>query len=146
MDYRLLADIVVSLHVGYVACVVFGLALILVGKARGWRWTTNRWFRLVHLAMIAGVVLRAALWEECPLTWWERDLRVAAGQVNADGEVTFVGSPVGKVLHDLIHPDTQTVPTWVYLPLYSTFGLLILGAFWLSPVNWRPRRDGPPGP
>lgn len=128
MPYQLLADVVVALHVGYVACVVFGLLLILVGKARGWQWVRNRWFRGVHLAMIVGVVLRALIWTECPLTWWEADLRELAGQVN------FEGSPVGKVLHDLIHPS---LPLWVFPVVYVLFGGLIVGAFWLVPVRWR---------
>jgi hypothetical protein len=128
MDYRLLADIVVAIHVGYVACVVFGLLIILVGKAAGWKWVTNRWFRLVHLLMIVGVVIRALIWSECPLTWWERDLRALAGQEH------FEGSPVGHILHDLIHPD---LPMWIFPIVYSLFGLLVIGAFWLVPVNWR---------
>jgi hypothetical protein len=138
MPYRLLADIVVALHVGYVACVVLGLVLILVGKTRGWRWVTNRWFRTIHLIMIVGVVIRALIWAECPLTWWERDLRELAHQSD------FEGSPVGRVLHDLIHPDPEKVPLWVYPPIYAAFGLLILSTFWLVPVNWRPGRKAEP--
>lgn len=130
MLYRTLADVIAGLHVAYVACVVFGLLLILVGHALGWKWVSNRWFRLVHLAMIVGVVIRALIWTECPLTWWERDLRDLAGQVN------FEGSPVGKVLHDLIHPD---LPLWIFPIVYAAFGLLIVAAFWIAPVNWRSR-------
>ncbi|MFM7151498.1 MAG: DUF2784 domain-containing protein, partial [Gemmataceae bacterium] len=97
----------------------------------------NRWFRGIHLAMIAGVLLRAIVWTECPLTWWERDLRELAGQEN------FEGSPVGKVLHDLIHPD---LPLWVFPLVYSLFGLLILAAAWYVPVQWsrKPARSSGP--
>lgn len=130
MDYRLLADLVVALHVGYVACVVLGLIVILVGRVLHWHWVANRWFRLLHLAMIVGVILRASIWSECPLTWWERDLRELAGQEN------FEGSPLGKVLHDLIHPD---LPLWVFPVVYVIFGGLIVAAFWLVPVQWRAR-------
>jgi hypothetical protein len=128
VDYRLLADIVVAAHVGYVACVVVGLVLILAGRFLGWKWVANRWFRSIHLAMIVGVIIRAMVWDECPLTWWERDLRSLAGQQD------FEGSALGRVLHDLIHPD---LPMWVFPVVYILFGLLILAAFWLVPVNWR---------
>ncbi|MFO0878495.1 MAG: DUF2784 family protein [Gemmataceae bacterium] len=130
MTYRLLADLVVAIHVAYVAFVFFGLIGILVGHALGWTWVRHRGFRLVHLAMIVGVVLRSALWNECPLTWWERDLRELAGQVE------FEGSPIGKVLHDLIHPD---LPLWVFPVIYSLFGGLVVATLWLVPVQWRPR-------
>src|SRR5262249_9859623 len=61
MFYRWLADVVVALHVGYVACVVVGLALILLGRALAWGWVRNRWFRLAHLLLIVTVVIRAML-------------------------------------------------------------------------------------
>lgn len=128
MPYALLADLVAALHVAYVACVVFGLVLILVGRGLGWSWISNRWFRSLHLAMIVGVVLRALIWTECPLTWWERDLR---GGFEPEH---FEGSPVGKFLHDLIHPD---LPLWVFPIVYIVFAVLILSTFWLAPVNWR---------
>lgn len=134
MSDQLLADIVAAIHVGYVACVVFGLLLILAGRWLGWNWVSNRWFRLAHLAMIVGVVLRAIVWTECPLTWWERDLRGGFAPEN------FVGAPVGKFLHDLIHPE---FPHWVFFTVYAAFALLVIAAFWVAPVNWRP---APPRP
>src|SRR5262245_34129218 len=94
MDYRLLADITAGVHLAYVACVVFGLLLIVVGHFRGWKWVHNRWFRAIHLLMIVGVVIRTLVWTECPLTWWERDLRALAGQVDAEGVVSYEGSAV----------------------------------------------------
>src|SRR5262245_46781850 len=105
MNYALLADLMAGLHVAYVAVVVFGLALSLVGKALGWGWVGNRWFRLIHLAMIVGVVIRAVIWDDCPLTWWEADLRALAAEQGT------TGSRLGLFLHDLIHPTA--LPTWV---------------------------------
>ncbi len=131
MVYRFLADLTVALHVAYVAFVVLGLGLILVGRALRWQWVANRWLRTVHLAMILLVVLRALIWAECPLTTWERDFRELAGQRG------FEGSPVGHILHALIHPD---LPLWVFPAVYVFFGLLILGTFWVAPVKWRTAR------
>src|SRR5262249_54037495 len=98
MNYQLLADIVVAIHVGWVAFVGFGLLLILLGWALGWKWVGNRWFRTIHLGMISIVIVRALVWSECPLTTWERSLRQLAGQVD------FQGSQIGYFLHRLIHP------------------------------------------
>jgi hypothetical protein len=151
MIYRWLADVTAGVHFAYVCCVVFGLVAILLGKALGWQWVHNRWFRSIHLLMIVGVIIRAVFLPVCPLTTWESDLRDLAGQKN------FEGSPVGWWLHALIHPDDVGwhVPLWVFLPVYAAFGLLIVGALWLVPVHWRPKRQpldplrcvrGPDGP
>jgi len=129
--YVFLADVIAAIHVGYVLAVLVGLVLILVGKAVGWRWVGNRWFRLIHLGMIVIVILRAAIWDACPLTWWEQDLRTLGGQVD------YEGSPVGKFLHDLIHFNA---PLWVFQTAYVCFGLLVAAAFWLVPVRWREPR------
>jgi hypothetical protein len=130
--YVFFADLMAGAHLAYVLAVVVGLVLTLVGGAMGWRWVGNRWFRVIHLAMIAGVVARALLWDECPLTWWERDLRELGGQVN------YEGSSVGYLLHAAIHP-TYPIAPWVYLTVYSAFAVLVASAFWFVPVRWRSR-------
>ena len=57
--YRALADMVLVLHFTFVAFVVGGLLLILIGGFRGWRWIQNPWFRAAHLLGIAVVVVQA---------------------------------------------------------------------------------------
>src|SRR4029079_7904709 len=52
MGYRLLADLIVAIHAAYVAFVVVGLLLILIGLACGWKWVRNWWFRVAHLVAI----------------------------------------------------------------------------------------------
>src|SRR5262245_42677684 len=118
--YVFLADVIATIHAAWVFVVVFGLLFTLLGGWLGWRWAGNRWWRSIHLAMILAVILRAAIWDSCPLTWWENDLREMAGQVD------YEGSPVGKFMHDLIHPGTQNVPNWVWLPVYAVFGALVI--------------------
>jgi hypothetical protein len=54
--YRLTADLVVVVHFAFVAFVVFGLLLTLVGGVRRWSWVRNLRFRTIHLAAIAFVV------------------------------------------------------------------------------------------
>lgn len=126
MDYVLLADIVVAVHVAYVACVVFGLVFALLGKALGWEWVRNRWFRGIHLAMILGVVVRSCICTDCPLTTWENELRKWGEQVELEG--------VGYVLHVVIHPGS---PTWSYPVIYVCFAGLVIATLWWVPVSWR---------
>jgi hypothetical protein len=132
--YRWLADLVVAVHVGYVACVLLGLLVILLGGALGWRWVHNRWFRSVHLLLIVTVVVRALLTPVCPLTTWESDFAARAH------EQGFERSAVGLFLHELIHPH---LPLWVFPIIYILFALLVVGAFWLVPVRWRPGKASP---
>lgn len=77
--YLLAADAILAAHVFFVAFVVFGLLLILIGKLRAWHWVRNPWFRLAHLAAIAVVVLQSWFSVICPLTIWEMALRERAG-------------------------------------------------------------------
>ena len=133
MGYVWLADIVVAVHVAYVACVVFGLLFVFLGKALGWEWVRNRWFRGIHLAMILGVVVRTWICTDCPLTTWENVLREWGEQVELEG------SRVGYVLHTIIHPG---LPTWAYPIIYVFFAGLVVATLWIVPVVWRSPKVG----
>ena len=84
--YLLGADLLLLTHVLFVAFVVFGLVLILVGKPMKWGWVRNPWFRFAHLAAIGVVTLQAWLGVVCPLTTWEMALRRRAGDATYTGE------------------------------------------------------------
>src|SRR4051812_8704333 len=105
MGYRLLADLVVAVHFAYVAFVVVGQVLILVGLWRGWRWVRNVWFRAAHLLAIAVVAAEAVCNLPCPLTVWEQTLRELGGTPAQGG--TFVGN----LLHGLIF---YQAPEWAF--------------------------------
>lgn len=121
VHYRLLADLVLISHVSFVLFVILGLVLILTGGALRWRWVRNRWFRGLHLAAVAVVVMQAWLGVVCPLTSLENALRLPAGQA------TYPGSFITYWLHSLLY---YRAPAWVFTAIYSTFGLLVL-ASWL---------------
>src|SRR3954471_1604567 len=129
-----LADLVVAVHVGYVAFVVFGQILILVGIWRRWRWVRNRWFRTIHLLAILIVAGEALFNVTCPLTAWEAQLRERAGETVQQG--TFVG----HLLHKLIFYDA---PDWLFNVSYVLFAALVALTFWLAPPNWK-GRSAPP--
>jgi hypothetical protein len=126
--WSLLADLVVASHVGYVAFVLLGLLLVLIGGWRGWHWVRNPWFRMIHLTMIAIVVLESLLGIVCPLTTLEDYLRGRAGQTVQQG------SFLGRTLHDLIFFDA---PPWVFTCAYTTFGTLVVLTMFLIPPRRR---------
>jgi hypothetical protein len=124
--YHALADLVLIVHVLYVAFVVFGLVLIWWGGFRGWNWVRNPWFRAAHLAAIGGVVAQSWLGMECPMTTLENSLRDRAG------DPAYAGGFIAHWLHALLYYDA---PSWVFTLGYSLFGLAVM----LSLVVVRPR-------
>ena len=127
--YGFLADLVVTLHVGYVSYVVVGQLLILLGWMCGWSWVRNFWFRATHLLAMAVVVFEELADIRCPLSVWEEKLRVLASQP-VTGE-TFMG----RLLHSILFYDA---PPWVFTVGYLSFGALILLTF----IFCMPRRPG----
>ena len=136
MFYRALADLIVIIHLGYVAFVVVGEILILIGLWRHWGWVKNRWFRIAHLAAIVIIAGESLLNIDCPLTVWEARLRQWAGQQVAAG--SFVGSIIDRIL--FFH-----APDWAFAISYVAFALLVAITFWYAPPIWKYQRElGPP--
>ena len=128
----LLADIIAIIHLGYVVFVILGFILILMGIALGWKWVRNLWFRIAHLAAIAGVALEAILGVNCPLTVLEFSLRY--GVSLSSRRVSFVGELVGSVLY-------YDAPAWLFTIIYVGFALLVAITFVLAPPNRRGRQE-----
>jgi len=133
--WQALADAVLLLHLAIVVFVIGGLAAILLGHARGWRWVHGIGFRLAHLAAIGIVVGEAWFGLTCPLTTLESWLRLQAGAASYQGG--FIEHWVQRVLfYDL--------PPWVFTLAYTGFGALVAAAWWYVPPRRRQhRRDHP---
>ena len=116
----LAADVVLALHVLFVA-------FVLIGKLRGWRWVRNVWFRVAHLVAIAVVAGQAWLGIVCPLTTLEMSLRARAG------DAVYSGTFVSHWLEELLYYEA---PPWVFVMGYTAFGLMV-AASWL----WVPPRS-----
>ena len=128
MGYAFLADVIVAIHVSYVAFVVIGQLAILVGLVRRWAWVRNCWFRLAHLIAIVIVGLEAAWGVTCPLTNWENRARSLAGQSIEQG------SFVGRLLHNLLFFDCpQRYFDWAHI----VFAVIVVATFALAPPRWR---------
>jgi hypothetical protein len=132
MLYSLLADLVVGVHVAYVAYILLGIVLILAGVWRRWGWVRNPWFRLTHLAAILIVILELIFATNCPLTVLEARLRLLAGQPVS--EATFIG----RLMHYLLF---VAVPGWVAPLIYIGCGLVIGAVFAIAPPRWERGRQ-----
>ena len=126
MDYRVLADVVVAIHASYVGFVVFGLLAIISGRAMGWRWVRNPYFRILHLAAIGFVCAESILGIDCPLTTLENGLRYAGGQRGYGAD--FLGYWLDRLIFYDVAPR-------VFMLIYLAFGLLVLSTFWLVPIG-----------
>ena len=122
--YQWAADGLLIVHAGFIAFVVLGFVAILVGLMRRWSWSRNPWFRLTHVLAIAVVVAQAWLGRACPLTVWEAELRRRAGQPAYDG------SFVQYWLHRVIFYEAEP---WVFVLVYTGFGLAVLLVYLLAP-------------
>ena len=131
MNWGLLADLVMLLHTAFVAFVVLGLLLILVGAARRWLWVRNFWFRLVHMAAIGYVAAEALAGWECPLTTLEKHLRVQAG------EQPYAGDFLAHWIHRVI-PFNASIED--FMPLHVGFAILVLVTLLIVPPRWPRRR------
>jgi hypothetical protein len=130
---RILADVIVVLHVAYVAFVVLGMVAIVVGLIFHWAWVRNFWFRVIHLAMIAVVSLESLAGIACPLTTWENALRTLGGQKASKGE--FVASWMHRLIFFHAEP-------WVFTLVYCLFGAAVALTFLLGAPRWPGRRLG----
>ena len=126
--YRILADIVVTVHFAYVTFVAVGLFVTLLGGVLRWQWVRNPWFRFIHLAMIVIVVFEAWMGLTCPLTIWEHQLRTLSQQA------TYRGGFLPNLLHNAMFFDAEP---WVFTMGYTVFGLAVLLAFILVPPRVR---------
>jgi len=108
MAYRALADILVILHLGFVAFVILGGLLAL-------RWPRVAW---VHVPAAAwGALIELTGWI-CPLTPWEQTLR------RLGGEAGYSGGFVAHYLLGVLYPAGLTPSMQTLLGL-SVVGLNI---------------------
>jgi len=128
--YQLLADAVLFVHFAFVVFVVGGLAFIIAGNLRDWRWARSLLFRLAHLAAITVVVAQSWLGAACPLTAIEMWLRARAR------ETTYSGSFIEHWLQNVLYFEA---PGWVFTLVYTLFGLIVAATWWFFP----PRRNQP---
>ena len=126
-----LADAILVVHAAFVLFVVGGLLATWIGLALDRPFARNPWFRNLHLAAIAFVVLEAIAGVMCPLTVWEDALR---GQRTDSGFLQ-------RWIHAWLFWNW---PAWVFTAIYAAFGALVAWTWWRWPPRARSR--APSGP
>ncbi len=129
MWYGIAADLMVAIHVTYVAYVLLGQLAIVIAAPMKWQWARNPWFRLTHLSAIAVVAYEAVRGLRCPLTVWEEQLRALAGQT-FNGSETFMG----RILHDLLF--VENMPEIAFTIGYCGMALLVIQGLIMYPPRW----------
>jgi hypothetical protein len=120
----LVADALLVVHFLIAAFIVAGLVLVWLGAAFGSQWTTNPWFRYLHVGAIAFVAAEALAGVACPLTVWEDLLR---GSVRPE---SFVGRWVQRLLY-------YQAPEWMFTAAYVAWTAATLLTLWLVPPRRR---------
>jgi hypothetical protein len=129
MWYGFAADLMVTIHVAYVAYVIFGQLAIILAAPMKWQWARNPWFRFTHLLAIAIVAVEAIQGWPCPLTVWEGQLRELGGQA-FNGSESFMG----KLLHNILF--LENVPQLVLDTGYVATMVLVLQGLIMYPPRW----------
>jgi hypothetical protein len=125
--YLVFADIVLIVHVGFVAFVLIGLLLIWLGWWRRWNFVRNPWFRLAHLAAIGIVAAESLTGIVCPLTTWEDRLRLLAG-----GEERYAESFMQHWLHGILFYDLDER---AFTIIYVAFFICVALSLWFVPAR-----------
>jgi hypothetical protein len=128
LHFQLLADTVLLLHFGIAAFVVGGLVLVFAGNRCAWAWVNGWRFRVLHLAAVGVIVVESWMGVACPLTRLESWLRTRAG-MDAYSQ-SFIEHWVQRVLF-------YDAPSWVFISVYTLFGLLVAAAWYLYPPRYK---------
>ena len=123
MAYRLLADVVVVLHLGFVLFVLGGGVLV-------WRWPRVAWLHLPAVVWGVGIEWVGAV---CPLTPWENWLR------RQSGVAVYHGDFVERYFLPVLYPVELTRAVQVALGGLA-LALNVAVYVWLWRRRWRTRR------
>jgi hypothetical protein len=126
------ADAILAMHFGWIAFVIVGQLLIMLGIVLRWRWIRNFAFRFLHLFMMVVVALESMFAVPCPMTVWERRLRgLQPGDIL---QYTESDSLIAQYLGNLIFVDSESGPgAIVFVTAYVSFAALIIVSFLVAP-------------
>jgi len=119
MIYRVLADVLMVAHAGWILFILAGFVLTIHGF-----WNPKffeRWlFRTIHLLGILFVAALELLNKYCPLTIWENALRR-----HYDPGTDYPGSFVIGHLEELVYPEVSPLVVFVPTMLIAVFTLTV---------------------
>jgi hypothetical protein len=121
----MLAEAILAAHIAIILFNVFGLVAIPIGGLCRWRFVRIRWWRVLHLALLAAVAVQAVAGRACILTLWQ-----AASSGAATKPPPLIMSWVERLIY-------WRLPIWVFAVFYIVVFGYALALLWLVP----PRRD-----
>lgn len=119
MPYAIAADIVIVIHVLWIAFVIFGFPVFL--------WVNSTRWRLLHLAAVIWMILMQITHSICPLTYLEAWLK-SEGR----GAEVYSGKFIIETIERLIYVDTLTLEKIAWAT--GAYLALILLSFWFRPL------------
>jgi hypothetical protein len=126
--YTVMADVLLAVHAAFVVFVVSGFVIIWIGYFCGWPFVYDFRFRLAHLLAIGFVLIESLVGMVCPLTSWESQLRLQAGQ-RQDYDGSFMQHWVGRTLFYDLSEENFTM-------LYAGFFCFVVLTFWVVKPRW----------
>jgi hypothetical protein len=134
--YRILADLILLIHLLFAGFMVIGLFLIITGLVLRWRWVRNFWFRAFHLGTSFFILVQSCWGAICPLTTWENALRLRAGGA------TYPGGFIAYWLERSLYYEAAP---WVFTLSYALFGSAVLVTFLVGRprIPWAGPNGGP---
>ncbi len=116
-----LTEIIFAAHIAIILFNVFGLVAVPVGAFCGWRFVRIRWWRILHVLLLAAVAAQAIAGRACILTLWQADLAGTAAD-----RTPLIMSWVDRLIY-------WPVPIWVFVVLYIVVFGYALALLWLVP-------------
>ena len=120
-----LAAAILIAHLAVIAFNLLGLIAIPLGALLGWRFVRVRWWRLVHLGLLAVVALQALAGRACILTILHDEL-TGGGHRPEPLIMAFVNRMIFWPL-----------PLWAFTAIYVVVWLYVLALWWIVPPTAR---------
>jgi hypothetical protein len=134
-SYGLLADGILLLHFAFVLFVLGGLISVWVGYFARWKFVRNPWFRVAHLLAMGVVVAESVGGVICPLTTWEGELRMKAGE-----GPSYAGSFIQHWVHRVMFFEVREGAFTIIYVVF--FALVVLSFVVVRPRAFRTRSHG----
>ena len=119
----ILAEAILAAHVAIILFNVFGLIAVPLGAFCGWRFVRIRWWRVLHLVLLAAVAAQAVVGRACFLTLWQAAITGATGS-----PTPLIMGWVNRVIY-------WPLPIWVFAALYLLVFGYALALLWLVPAR-----------
>ncbi len=127
----IIADAIFAAHVAIILFNLFGLVAVPIGAMCGWRFVRVRWWRVLHILLLAAVAVQALLGRACILTLWQAALAGAA-----QDRAPLIAHWVNRLIY-------WPLPIWVFAVMYLVVFGYALALLWLVPPRCIATRGSP---